>query len=67
MGGLNTTNGTNAPYFTNASQEVMFHVVTMMPTVDNDPQQIEKVQQKKMSKYTYLLIYFFFFLEKTCW
>ncbi len=44
MGGLDHSSaGTSAPYWANASYEVLFHTATRMPTVDSDPQQIQKV------------------------
>jgi hypothetical protein len=44
MGGLdaNLTTGTVAPYYSNSTTEVIFHVVTNMPTKPNDQQQIHK-------------------------
>ncbi|KAG2389601.1 hypothetical protein C9374_014161 [Naegleria lovaniensis] len=44
MGGLdeNLTTGTTAPYYANATTEVVFHDVTRMPTKANDSQQIQK-------------------------
>ena len=45
LGGLdpNLTTGTTAPYWANASYETIFHTVTRMPTIETDPQQIQKV------------------------
>ncbi|EFC38122.1 hypothetical protein NAEGRDRAFT_81714 [Naegleria gruberi] len=44
MGGLdeNLTTGNTAPYYSNATTEVIFHDVTRMPTKVNDSQQIQK-------------------------
>jgi len=44
MGGLdeNLTTGTTAPYYSNATTEVIFHDITRMPTKQNDSQQIQK-------------------------
>eukprot|EP01028_Stygiella_incarcerata_P005580 TRINITY_DN2343_c1_g1_i2.p1 TRINITY_DN2343_c1_g1~~TRINITY_DN2343_c1_g1_i2.p1 ORF type:complete len:1241 (+),score=324.07 TRINITY_DN2343_c1_g1_i2:259-3981(+) len=44
MGGLDSdlSNGQYAPYFADVEMEVIFHVVTMMPTKFGDPQQIQK-------------------------
>ncbi|GLE08950.1 hypothetical protein PINS_up020425 [Pythium insidiosum] len=36
------SNGRHALYFASAHSEVVFHVVTMMPTKPSDPQQIDK-------------------------
>ncbi|OQS01370.1 hypothetical protein ACHHYP_01171 [Achlya hypogyna] len=36
------SNGPSTVYFANSTTEVVFHVVTMMPTKANDPQQIDK-------------------------
>lgn len=45
LGGLTSqANGSISPYYATSSQEVMFHVVTLLPTSDSDPQQIEKVK-----------------------
>lgn len=45
MGGLDKklTTGTVGPYYGNATMEVIFHDITLMPTNENDPQQIHKV------------------------
>lgn len=46
LGGLDANGGTTgktAPYYANSTYEVIFHTVTRMPTVDTDPQQIQKV------------------------
>jgi len=44
MGGLDAglTTGLTAPYYSNATTETIFHVVTNMPTKPNDQQQIHK-------------------------
>jgi hypothetical protein len=42
LGGLDATCGSSAPYWANASYEVIFHCATRMPTIDTDPQQIQK-------------------------
>lgn len=44
IGGLerNGANGKVTPYYTNPSNEVVFHAPALMPTVENDDQQIEK-------------------------
>lgn len=44
LGGLdkNLSTGKNAIYYSNASQEVIFHTVTLMPSNSSDDQQIEK-------------------------
>lgn len=44
MGGLDKklTTGTIGPYYGNATMEVIFHDITLMPTNENDPQQIHK-------------------------
>ncbi|KAL0489675.1 hypothetical protein AKO1_009120 [Acrasis kona] len=44
MGGLDPslTTGRTAPYYANATTEVIFHVVTKMPNKENDNQQIHK-------------------------
>jgi hypothetical protein len=43
-GGLdrNGANGKSSIYYADHSNELMFHVVTMMPSVKNDEQQIDK-------------------------
>lgn len=45
MGGLdaNSSCGKTAPYYSNALYEVIWHCTTRIPTVDSDPQQIQKV------------------------
>jgi hypothetical protein len=45
LGGLdsNLSTGSVAPYYANATTEVIFHVVTNMPSNEKDPQQIQKV------------------------
>lgn len=47
MGGLDQglSTGTIAPYYANVTTELLFHVVTLMPTNEKDPQQIQKVIQ----------------------
>jgi len=44
LGGLDPklTTGTTAPYFANSLNELIFHDITSMPTVQNDDQQIHK-------------------------
>jgi hypothetical protein len=44
MGGLDSdlSNGQYAPYFADVEMEIIFHVVTLMPTKFGDPQQIQK-------------------------
>lgn len=44
LGGLDTygTTGTHAPYYATPTAEVIFHVVTRMPTRPEDPQQVHK-------------------------
>src|SRR5690606_995876 len=46
LGGLdnssNLSTGTTAPYYSNATTEVIFHDLTRMPTKENDNQQIHK-------------------------
>ncbi|KAF0697084.1 Aste57867_12191 [Aphanomyces stellatus] len=47
VGGLDVnpkslSNGTKTVYYSNSTSELIFHVVTMMPTKDSDPQQIDK-------------------------
>ncbi len=44
MGGLDPLGSTGkfAPYYANATAEVLFHVPTMMPTSRQDPQQVHK-------------------------
>lgn len=44
LGGLDTqgSTGKSAPYWANNSMEVIFHVITRMPTKENDEQQIHK-------------------------
>lgn len=44
LGGLDTqgSTGKTAPYWANNSMEVVFHVITRMPTKENDEQQIHK-------------------------
>src|SRR3989338_4974602 len=44
IGGLDPllTTGTDAPYWASSTLEVVFHVVTRMPTNDSDEQQIHK-------------------------
>lgn len=44
MGGLDKklTTGTVGPYYSNATMETIFHDITLMPTNENDPQQIHK-------------------------
>lgn len=53
LGGLdsNLSTGSVAPYFANATTEVIFHVVTSMPSNEKDPQQIQKVCAKMFSKF----------------
>eukprot|EP00761_Pharyngomonas_kirbyi_P000255 gb/GECH01000255.1/.p1 GENE.gb/GECH01000255.1/~~gb/GECH01000255.1/.p1 ORF type:complete len:1486 (+),score=342.16 gb/GECH01000255.1/:1-4458(+) len=44
IGGLDPlgTTGTKAPYWSNSSTEVVFHCPTLMPTKENDEQQVHK-------------------------
>lgn len=45
VGGLDRSgvdNGTHSIYYAGPSEEIMFHVVTMMPTRDSDAQQLHK-------------------------
>jgi len=44
LGGLDPkhSTGTHSPYYANSLIEVVFHEVTSMPTIPNDPQQIHK-------------------------
>jgi hypothetical protein len=44
MGGLDRTGvcGRTAPYFANATAEVMFHAPTMMPSNPREPQQVRR-------------------------
>jgi hypothetical protein len=44
LGGLDQglTTGVSAPYYANATTEVIFHVITKMPNKENDNQQIHK-------------------------
>jgi hypothetical protein len=46
LGGLDPqgTTGPTAPYYASPSTEVIFHVVTRMPTAPDDPQQVLKVR-----------------------
>jgi len=45
MGGLDPygSTGTTAPYYATSSLEVIFHIITRMPTKPDDEQQIHKV------------------------
>lgn len=45
MGGLdkNLSTGESALYWANSTMEVMFHEIVAMPTIESDPQQIQKV------------------------
>lgn len=45
-GGLDPrTTGEESVYWSSSTTELMFHVVSMMPTKENDPQQIQKKRQ----------------------
>lgn len=43
LGGLDSSSGKTAPYFANATNELVWHCSTRLPTVESDPQQIQKV------------------------
>lgn len=65
LGGLESSScGISAPYWADSNNEIIFHVGTKIPTIDSDPQQIQKVQKNITFK---MILIFFPKIEKTYW